>query len=229
MRYNDVQGTSDALRQQGPDLAAVIVEPMLQSGGCIPATPDFLRMLRAETEAAGVLLIFDEVVTSRLHPGGIHGALGLRPDLVTLGKYLGGGFAFGAFGGDRRIMARFDPRAPDHAAHAGTFNNNPLTLQVAFAALSELYPPAVATALNVRGDGLRESLNALARTRQVPLQFTGLGSVTNAHMTRLAASVHRFLDRYAARRAPPDFGGAGRPGDPASRWPASRARWRVAQ
>ncbi|MEQ9125245.1 MAG: aminotransferase class III-fold pyridoxal phosphate-dependent enzyme [Alphaproteobacteria bacterium] len=106
---------------------------MTGSGGCIPATPEFVAMLREETEKAGALLIFDEVMTSRLSPGGLHGLWGVKPDLVSFGKYLGGGLTFGAFGGDRRIMERFDPRRPDALSPAGTFNNNVLTLSAAIA------------------------------------------------------------------------------------------------
>jgi glutamate-1-semialdehyde 2,1-aminomutase len=181
--YNDVAETRSKLRLHAPQLAAVIVEPMLQSGGCIPASAEFLHMLRAETIGVGALLIFDEVVTSRLHPGGIHGALGLRPDLVTLGKYIGGGLSFGAFGGSRQVMNLFDPRLPDGVPHAGTFNNNTLSMAVAFAGLSELYTPDAAIALNARGEQLRAKLNALAKAGCVRLQFTGIGSIIAAHPT----------------------------------------------
>jgi glutamate-1-semialdehyde 2,1-aminomutase len=156
---------------------------MLQSAGCIPATTTFLQMLSAEATATGALLIFDEVVTSRLHPGGMHGALGLKPDLVTLGKYLGGGLSFGAFGGARRVMERFDPRTPGFAPHAGTFNNDTLTMAVAYAGLSQIYTPETAVALNARGEALRASLNTMARAHQAQMQFTGIGSIMNAHMT----------------------------------------------
>ena len=139
--------------------------------------------LREETTRCGALLVFDEVVTSRLHPGGMHGALGLRPDLVTLGKYIGGGMSFGAFGGRRQVMEMFDPRTPDSVPHSGTFNNNAVTMRVAHAGLSRIYTPEAATELNARGDRLRAALNALAQAYQAPLQFTGAGSVMCAHMT----------------------------------------------
>ena len=181
--YNDMDGTRSLIQRNGAELAAVIVEPMLQSGGCIPAMPGFLELLRSETEKVGALLIFDEVVTSRLHPRAVHGAMNLKPDLVTLGKYIGGGLPFGAFGGDASIMAFFDPRVPGFAPHAGTFNNNVLTMRVALAGLSAVYTPEAAAVLNARGEELRASLNALARDHQATLQFTGLGSIMGAHMT----------------------------------------------
>jgi len=98
-RYNDVAATRAQITAHGKDLAAVILEPMLGAGGCIPAAPGFLEMLREETARHGILLVFDEVITSRLSPGGLQKMLGVIPDLTTLGKYLGGGGSFGAFGG----------------------------------------------------------------------------------------------------------------------------------
>ena len=126
--YNNVEQAVEKIRTLGSSLAAVIVEPMMGGAGCIPGTPEFLQSLRIETEAVGALLIFDEVMTSRLAPGGLHGLFDITPDLVTLGKYVGGGLTFGAFGGRRDIMDRFDPRQADAWPHAGTFNNNVLTM-----------------------------------------------------------------------------------------------------
>jgi len=181
--YNDLDGTRALIRQHGTGLAAILVEPMLQSGGCVPADPDFLRMLAAEARSSGALLIFDEVVTSRLAPGGVHGALGIRPDLVTLGKYLGGGSSFGAFGGRREVMARFDPRRPDYIQHGGTFNNDRLTMALATVAIRDIFTPDAALRLNARGEALRHDLNARAERHGLPMQFTGAGSIMSAHMT----------------------------------------------
>ena len=104
-------------------------------------------MLRAETARHGILLVFDEVITSRLSPGGLQAALGVIPDLTTLGKYLGGGSSFGAFGGRAEIMDRFDPARPDRLFHAGTFNNDVLTMAAGYAGLTEVLSPAVLAAL----------------------------------------------------------------------------------
>src|SRR5207245_2146518 len=105
-------------------LAAIILEPMQGGAGCIPAELDFLRGLRDLASRHGIVLIFDEVMTSRLSPGGLQAATGVIPDMTTLGKYIGGGMSFGAFGGTAAIMALFDPRQPNFLPHAGTFNNN---------------------------------------------------------------------------------------------------------
>ena len=106
---------------------------MIGAGGCIPADPEFLTGLRHLTEQTGALLIFDEVMTSRLGASGLHGLYGITPDLVTFGKYLGGGLSFGAFGGRADILDRFDPARAGAWPHAGTFNNNTLSLSAGFA------------------------------------------------------------------------------------------------
>ena len=179
--YNDVDGTRELIAQKAQDLAAVILEPMLGGGGCIPASADFLSMLREETARRGIVLIFDEVMTSRLHPGGLSAKLGVEPDLKTLGKYVGGGMSFGAFGGKREIMSLFDPSRPDALPHAGTFNNNTLTMTVGHVAMTEIYTPEACTALNARGDRLREALNDLFMRYQVRMKAMGQGSMLTIH------------------------------------------------
>lgn len=182
--YNDEDGTAALVKAHAADLAAILVEPMQGAGGCIVATPGFLQGLRELADQAGALLVFDEVMTSRLSPGGRQQLLGIRPDMTTLGKYIGGGMSFGAFGGRADVMAQFDPRTPGHLGHAGTFNNNVLTMSAGIAGLTRLYTPEVAMDLNARGDALRERLNAACREQGVKLGFTGIGSLMNLHGTR---------------------------------------------
>ena len=184
--YNDLQGTRALLRSHAGEIAAVMVEPML-GGGCIPGSPEFLGMLREECTAQGSVLIFDEVMTSRLSPSGLQGLLGIRPDMTTLGKYLGGGASFGAFGGRRDLMERFDPDAPDAFEHAGTFNNNVLSMAAGFAGLTEVFTPPEAQRINALGEGLRERLNAVAAAHGVPFQATGVGSLIGLHFRPDAA------------------------------------------
>jgi glutamate-1-semialdehyde 2,1-aminomutase len=179
--FNDIAGTRQLITEHSSDLAALIIEPMLGGGGCLPADPDYLSMLREETERHGILLIFDEVMTSRLAPHGLAAQLGITPDLKTLGKYIGGGMSFGAFGGRRDIMEQFDPARPQFLPHAGTFNNNTLTMTAGFAALSEIFTAQACRDLNRRGDGLRERLNDLFMRYQVKLKATGIGSLINIH------------------------------------------------
>lgn len=185
-RYNDLADTTALARKHAAELAAILVEPMQGAGGCVVGQPAFIEGLRQLADETGALLIFDEVMTSRLAPGGRQQQLGVRPDMTTLGKYIGGGMSFGAFGGRQDIMAQFDPRTPGHLSHAGTFNNNVLTMSAGIAGLSRLYTPEVALALNARGDRLRERLNAACRNSGAALQFTGLGSLMNLHATREA-------------------------------------------
>ncbi|MCW3476665.1 aspartate aminotransferase family protein [Limobrevibacterium gyesilva] len=182
--YNDIAATQAEIEANAADLAAVILEPMLGGGGCISAELPFLQMLRDTTAKHGIVLIFDEVMTSRLSPGGLQAVLGITPDLTTLGKYIGGGMSFGAFGGRADLMARFDPRSPNALPHAGTFNNNVLTMSAGIAALTEVYTPEAANALNAMGEDLRSRLNAVAERHGVAMQFTGRGSMLAVHMTR---------------------------------------------
>ena len=179
--YNDAAAAAKLIAQHGSDLAAVIVEPMQGSGGCIPAEQEFLTALRQETARVGAMLVFDEVMTSRLAPGGLQTRYGIRPDLMTLGKYIGGGMSFGAFGGRADLMRRFDPRQPGALGHAGTFNNNVLTMSAGIAAMTRVVTQDALDAVNARGEVLRERLQALCRQHRAPLCVTGIGSLFTIH------------------------------------------------
>jgi glutamate-1-semialdehyde 2,1-aminomutase len=181
--YNDSAGARALVAPHAEDLAAILVEPMLGGSGCIPGTRAFLADLRALADETGAILIFDEVMTSRLAPGGLQEVHGITPDVTTLGKYVGGGMSFGAFGGRAALMERFDPRRPDHLEHAGTFNNNVLTMNAGYIGLTEIYTPERARDLNRFGDGLRARLNAIVRKQGLAMQFTGSGSMIGVHMT----------------------------------------------
>ena len=176
--YNDIESVKQLADANKDDLAAILVEPMLGSGGAIPATTDFLLGLRSIANVTGAVLIYDEVMTSRMHAGGGIQSTVLkewRPDMTTLGKYIGGGMSFGAFGGKRDIMDLFDPRKPGCLAHAGTFNNNVLTMAAGRAGLEKVFTPQRAMALHNMGDRLRERLNVIGEGTR--LKVTGLGSI----------------------------------------------------
>jgi glutamate-1-semialdehyde 2,1-aminomutase len=174
--YNDAEG---ARRLIDDEVAAVVVEPVQGSAGVIPGERAFLESLRETTSDRGALLVFDEVMTSRLSTGGMQQVLGISPDLTTFGKYLGGGLAFGAFGGRADLMSRFDPSRSDALPHAGTFNNAVLTMAAGAAGL-ELYDEQAADRLNALGERLRERLNAI----DGDLSATGYGSLVGIHFTR---------------------------------------------
>lgn len=179
--YNDLDAVRTLVARDGADLAAILVEPMLGAGGCIPGTPEFLQGLRRLADESGALLIFDEVMTSRMSSGGLQKKLGVTPDMTTFGKYLGGGLTFGAFGGRHELMRRYDPGQPDAWPHAGTFNNNVLTMAAGVAGLTKVFTPDVADRLYDDGERLRARLGEVGRKHGVPLQATGVGSIIVVH------------------------------------------------
>lgn len=179
--FNDLERAKADIAANASRLAAVIVEPMQGGAGALPADPAFLKGLRAACDAHKVLLVIDEVMTSRLDFGGVQKKFGVKPDLMTLGKYVGGGLSFGAFGGRADIMARFDPSRPDAYPHGGTFNNNVIAMSAGYAALTKVLSAERLQRMNQLGDILREKLNALARKHDVPMQATGIGSIFGIH------------------------------------------------
>ena len=181
-RYNETDYTAGVIEQHKHQLAAIIVEPMMGAGGGIPGDPSFLQMLRDMASRHGIILIFDEVMTSRLSPGGLQLKLGITPDMTTFGKYLGGGLTFGAFGGRESIMGRFAPDHPEPLPHSGTYNNNVLTMAAGAAGLREVFTPEAAVALNASGDQLAARLNAVGRKLGAPFQVTGVGSILSVHL-----------------------------------------------
>ena len=181
--YNDLPAAQALAESHRGKLACIIVEPMQGARGCVPGDPDFLRGLSRIAEASGALLIFDEVQTSRLAIGGRQSLVGVKPDLTTIGKFYGGGLAFGAFGGRADVMAMFDPRRQGGLPHSGTFNNNTLTMSAALAAVREVLTAEALDALNNRGDRLHAALAALFVEMDAPFRVSGLGSLMNIHPT----------------------------------------------
>jgi glutamate-1-semialdehyde 2,1-aminomutase len=196
--YNDVAATSRLIDQHAGDLAAILVEPMLGSGGCIPGDVEFLSLLRRGADETGALLVFDEVMTSRTTGGGMQELLSITPDLMTLGKYTGGGMTFGAFGGRAEVMSAYDPRRPGSLPHAGTFNNNVLSMAAGYAGLTELFPPAASRELFARGERLRARLNDICRDHA--MRWTGLGSMMTAHFQREPVTTPRDMRATPAQR-----------------------------
>jgi glutamate-1-semialdehyde 2,1-aminomutase len=191
MRFNSVASVERALDAHGAELAAVIVEPICGSAGMIPAEPEFMRSLRRETEQRGILLICDEVIALRLGVGGGQGAYGIRPDLTSMAKIIGGGFPIGAFGGRRDVMQVFAVGGTGaRALHLGTFNANPISARAGIATLRALDTAAFAR-LNGLGEAARKALRATLAVRKVAAQVTGAGSLFQVHFTHTPISDYR--------------------------------------
>lgn len=163
--YNDIAATRQLLHHE---IGAIIVEPLQSAGGVIPATREFLQFLRDAATTLDAVLIFDEVVTSRLDYQGLQGFHKITPDMTTLGKWIGGGFSFGCFGGRRDIMEQFNPSKPNHLAHSGTFNNNVFTMTAGIAGLQIVSAEEIAR-MHAMGERLRTGINEL-------VSGAGLGS-----------------------------------------------------
>ena len=156
--YNDIAATQAVLSTIPADsLAAILIEPMLGSAGAIPGSLPFLQFLRSYASSHNTLLIFDEVMTSRLSYRGLGHKLGIRPDIMTLGKWVGGGMSFGAFGGRADIMALFDPTKQGSLAHAGTFNNNVVSMAAGCAGCKILNEETT-NRLNKLGETLKQEV-----------------------------------------------------------------------
>jgi glutamate-1-semialdehyde 2,1-aminomutase len=174
--WADTDGVERALAGREADLAAIIIEPMQAAGGVRVAPQDFLAFLRALTDRIGALLIFDEVIAFRIGPNGAQGRLGIRPDLTTLGKIIGGGYASGAFGGRADVMDQFDARRPGALVHGGTFNGNPVAAAAGLATLRELTPERYAE-LERLGDRLRTAVGAGLERAGIDARVDGIASI----------------------------------------------------
>ncbi|KAL5381750.1 hypothetical protein DPSP01_006937 [Paraphaeosphaeria sporulosa] len=176
--FNDPADAKAKIEGSG-DVAAVLVEGMQGRGPCIVGSHAFLHQVQASARAVGAVFILDEVQTSRLSGGGLAELEGLEPDITTLGKWVGGGVAFGAFGGREDIMRVYDPRDGNALSHSGTFNNNTLAMVAGYTGLSQIYTPAVAQDFNTMGDKLRSALQELSQGTKMTV--TGLGTIMGIH------------------------------------------------
>ena len=175
--WGDPEGVERALAGRDGEVAAIIIEPVQGAGGVRAAEPAFLRFLRQLSERIGALLIFDEVIAFRIGPNGAQGRLGgVRPDLTTLGKIIGGGYASGAFGGRTDVMDQFDARQPGSLVHGGTFNGNPVAAAAGLATLRHMTPERY-EALEAAGDRLRSSLATTFRREGIDASVGGIASI----------------------------------------------------
>jgi glutamate-1-semialdehyde 2,1-aminomutase len=184
--FNNLDGVKEKLKNE--EVASVIIEPVLGSGGGVPVEKEFLKGLREFCEERGILLVFDEVITGfRLAPGGAQQYYGVASDITVFGKILGGGFPVGAFCGRREIMERLNTRVyerPRYSFHGGTFAANPVTMTAGLATLRILKDGRLISQLNRLGDRTREQLRGIFEANGVEVQVTGASSLFNTHFTK---------------------------------------------
>jgi glutamate-1-semialdehyde 2,1-aminomutase len=163
-------------------LAAILLDPLSSRIAMVPASPELLEVLRDCCSKYGILLVLDEVVSYRLDYHGAYARFGIKPDLVALGKIIGGGMAVGAVAGPARHMAVFDhTKGKPAVSHGGTFSANPLGMAAGLAAL-KAFDPAAVMRLNTMGDALRARLNEKLGALASPAQVTGFGSLFRLHL-----------------------------------------------
>ena len=181
--FNDIDAAVSLIREHGPDLACILVDPMPNRAGLVPADKAYLEALRQISREVGALLIFDEVITFRLGFHGAQGHWGITPDLTTLGKIIGGGFPVGAVAGGAQFMAVFDPTEGKPALpHGGTFSANPVTMTAGLAAM-DLLDTTAFDRLDAIGDRLRAGTNDAFARHGVPGRAVGMGSLAKIHFT----------------------------------------------
>jgi glutamate-1-semialdehyde 2,1-aminomutase len=168
--FGDVESFVEALDGHDGHLACVLMDLMPNRAGLVPAAAGFVELVRRETATRGIVWIVDEVITFRLSYGGLQDEYTATPDLITLGKVIGGGFPVGAFGGRFDIMKVFDPREPGAVEHGGTFSANPVTMSAGLAALQLLDRQEIQR-INGLGSRLRRELQGLG------YRVNGYGSV----------------------------------------------------
>ncbi len=189
--FNDLEESRRVIRENASDLAMVLVEPMMGSGA-IPGEKEFLRGLREETEKVGAALAFDEVITGfRLGLGGAQEYYGIRPDICTLGKILGGGMHIGAVCGRRDILGIADPTRPIPKSEkvwigGGTFSGNPMSMTAGLAMLQTLSEgrDRIYPRINRYAQRARKGIDRIFDRYDIPTVTTGLGSLFLTHFLK---------------------------------------------
>ena len=197
--YNDLAAVERLFERQGKDIAAVIVEPIAGNMNLVPPMTGFLEGLRALCDRGGALLIFDEVMTGfRVAWGGAQNLFGIRPDLTTLGKVIGGGLPLAAYGGQRELMQRIAPAGPVY--QAGTLSGNPLAVAAGGAALAELSKdePCAYEALETTGERLQQGIEEAGRRHGIACRVERRGSMLGLFFT--SGEIRRLEDVHATDR-----------------------------
>ena len=191
-QFNDLSSVQTLLEANRGEVAAVIVEPVAANMGVVGPAPGFLLGLRELCDQHGTLLIFDEVITGfRLAPGGAQEYFGVKADLVTYGKIIGGGMPVGAYGGSRALMEHVAPCGPVY--QAGTLSGNPVAMAAGLAQLRYLHDhPQVYTHINHMGASLAQDMGKLCEKSQVPVAINQVGSLLSPFFT--PTEVSTFVD-----------------------------------
>jgi glutamate-1-semialdehyde 2,1-aminomutase len=191
LNYNDVDQVQHVFRQIGAEVACVIVEPVAGNMNCVPPAPEFLETLRRECDRCGALLIFDEVMTGfRVALGGAQALYGVRPDLTTLGKIIGGGMPVGAFGGRRDVMQQLAPLGPVY--QAGTLSGNPVAMIAGLTTLALISTTGFHQRLGAMTDVLIEGLRSAADAAGIALSTNHVCGMFGFFFT-----TERNVDRYS--------------------------------
>lgn len=194
--FNDTEATERLLRAHGEELAAVVIDIMPNRAGLIPATPEYLSMLREVTRKLGILLVLDEVISLRLGFAGGQGEFGVEPDLTTMGKIIGGGLPIGAVAGKAEVMEVFNhSHGKVPLPHGGTFNGNPMSMVAGHAALNLMTEEAFAQ-LNALGERARKQLREAFRITGVEGAITGKGSLFMIHLKNKPLTTYRTAYKH---------------------------------
>jgi len=185
LAYNDAAAVRQVFEQLGKQIACVIVEPVAGNMNCVPPAPGFLETLREECDRFGAVLIFDEVMTGfRVALGGAQALYGIKPDLTTLGKVIGGGMPVGAFGGRRDIMEKLAPLGPVY--QAGTLSGNPVAMAAGLKTLELVSAPGFFEDLAEKTRHLTDGLRAKAQAAGIPLAVNHVGGMFGLFFTEAA-------------------------------------------
>jgi glutamate-1-semialdehyde 2,1-aminomutase len=174
--FNDLDSVESLFKNNPGQIAGIIVEPVAGNMGVVPPQPGFLEGLRSITEREGAVLIFDEVMTGfRVHKGGAQTLYGIKPDLTTLGKVIGGGLPVGAYGGKREIMQMVAPLGPMY--QAGTLSGNPLAMSAGIAALDIIQENDCWEEMEQAAGRLESGISSAAQKAGIPIQQTRVGTM----------------------------------------------------
>ena len=180
--YNRPDICRTLIEENADDLAAVLIDPLPAALGLLSPADGFLGFLREITQEHGVLLVADEVLSFRVDYRGACYQHGVEPDLVALGKIIGGGFPVGAVAGKEKVMEVFDHRLGEKVHHGGTYNGNPVTMVAGYEVMRQMTEDEYAR-LNENGDTLREKLHAMLDARGLAHQINGRGSLFSVLLT----------------------------------------------